>query len=362
MNKNKNELAIVVLFWNNSDKTIACLKSLFSQKKQKFNIILVDNNSDLKYRKNIINWLKKNKKKTFLIDNNNKKFYFKNKICFYIKNKQNYGCGLGHNPGYKFCLDHNFKFVARIDNDMILPNLIIANLMKRLKKNKKILSISPKIMFYKKPDYVWWRGIKIGNKLKLQKNFASFNTTKGQLDSKKFKGLISTDAIAGCASIMRSERLKQSGFSDPDFFYGEEDVELSFRLKKNKDSLKVDLNEKIFHDISSTVGTNWGKNVYYNYKYRLLLVKKIGTKFDKFFGYAAAIIKFLLSILLIYDLKHSSRVLQKYFALKHFFQNKLGKFDRDNYYFVNNFFSKVNKKTTCTEVIKLTFLKKKINF
>ena len=74
------------------------------------------------------------------------------------------------------------------------------------------------------------------------------------------------------------------------------------------------------------------------------MVKKIGTKFDKFFGYAAAITKFLLSILLIYDLKHSSRVLQKYFALKHFFQNKLGKFDRDNYYFVNNFFSKVNKK------------------
>ena len=70
----------------------------------------------------------------------------------------------------------------------------------------------------------------------------------------------------------------------------------------------------------------------------------------------------LLSILLIYDLKHSSRVLQKYYALKHFFQNKLGKFDRDNYYFVNNFFSKVNKKTTYAEVIKLTFFKKKINF
>jgi len=85
MNKNKNELAIVVLFWNNSDKTIACLKSLFSQKKQKFNIILVDNNSDLKYRKNIINWLKKNKKKTFLIDNNKKNFILKTKFASILK-------------------------------------------------------------------------------------------------------------------------------------------------------------------------------------------------------------------------------------------------------------------------------------
>ena len=91
-------------------------------------------------------------------------------------------------------------------------------------------------MFYKKPKYVWWRGIEIGNKLKLQRNFASFNTTKGHLDRSEFRGLINTDAIAGCASIMRSERLEFSGLSDPDFFYGEEDVELSYRLKKDKDS------------------------------------------------------------------------------------------------------------------------------
>ncbi len=362
MNKNKNELAVVVLFWNNSDKTIACLKSLFSQKKQKFNIILVDNNSKLQYKKNIFKWFKKNKKKIFLVNKNKKKIHFKDRACFYIKNKKNLGCGFGHNSGYRFCLDHKFNFIARIDNDMILPEQTIANLMKRMRNNKKILSISPKIMFYKKPNYIWWRGIEIGNNLKLQKNFASFNTTEGHLDSNKFNGLKNTDAIAGCASIMRSERLKFSGLSDPEFFYGEEDVELSCRLKKNKDSLKVDLNEKIFHDISSTVGTNWGKNVYYNYKYRLLLVKKIGTKLDKFFGYTIAILKFLLSVLMIYDLKHSSRVLQKYYALKHFFQNKLGKFDRDNYYFVNNFFSRISKKTNYFEVIKLIFLKKETYF
>ena len=33
---------------------------------------------------------------------------------------------------------------------------------------------------------------------------------------------------------------------------------------------------------------------------------------------------------MIFNLKHSSRILQKYYALKHFSQNKLGKFDRDN--------------------------------
>ena len=61
MVKNLKQLAIVVLFWNDSKKTIKCLKSLFNQKKQKFHIVLVDNNSKEIYSKKILNWLKKSK-------------------------------------------------------------------------------------------------------------------------------------------------------------------------------------------------------------------------------------------------------------------------------------------------------------
>ena len=61
MKKAINHLAIVVLFWNDSEKTIKCLKSLFKQKRQKFNIVLVDNNSDQIYSKKILDWLKKKK-------------------------------------------------------------------------------------------------------------------------------------------------------------------------------------------------------------------------------------------------------------------------------------------------------------
>ena len=59
MKNNLDQLAIVVLFWNDSYKTIKCLSSLFKQEKQKFDIVLVDNNSDEKYSKKIIHWIKK---------------------------------------------------------------------------------------------------------------------------------------------------------------------------------------------------------------------------------------------------------------------------------------------------------------
>ena len=61
MKKTLNELGVVVLFWNDSEKTIKCLKSLLNQQKQKFNIILVDNNSDQIFSKKVLDWLKKKK-------------------------------------------------------------------------------------------------------------------------------------------------------------------------------------------------------------------------------------------------------------------------------------------------------------
>ena len=36
-------------------------------------------------------------------------------------------------------------------------------------------------------------------------------------DNKNIKGIVNTDAIAGCASIMRSSRLRKVGLSDPEF-------------------------------------------------------------------------------------------------------------------------------------------------
>ena len=352
INSNK-ELAIVVLFWNNSDKTIKCLESLYKQKKQKFSIILVDNNSEKYYAQKIFKWLKKNRIMKLQIKNQNieENLFNLKKICFYKKNKINYGCGLGHNFGYKFCLRNGFKYIARIDNDMIVPNLTIFNLVNRMKKNQFINALSPKIMFVNRPSMIWYSGTKIGNNLKMQKA-CSIDSPKGHKDNKSYKGLVNTDAIAGCASIMKASKLSSSGLSDPEFFYGEEDTELSFRLTDSPESLKIDLNQKIYHHVSATVGENWGKNIYYNYKYRLLLVKKIGTFFDKFFGYSFSFIKFFASCVLIFKKSHSSKILQKYYALKHFCQKNYGDYDRINYYKVDIFFKGINKKTSFFDILK----------
>ncbi len=358
MKKNFNLLGVVVLFWNDSEKTIQCLKSLFEQKKQKSCIILVDNNSDKTFSKKIFDFLKKRKINFAKVKKDSVLKEISNKKLFYIKNKINYGCGLGHNSGYEFCLKNNFEYIARVDNDMIVPKNLLFHLVQRLRSNKLLAAISPKVMFLNKPKIIWFGGTLIGNNLKLQRECSNHICKKR--DSSKFRGLIKTDAIVGCASVMRSVFLKKAGLSDPDFFYGEEDIELSQRLKKVGGSLAVDLNQKIYHSVSYTVNNNWAKTIYYNYKYRLLLIKKIGSSSDKFIGYSIFILKLLIMICFSFRKKYSSKIIQIFYAGLHFVQKKYGSYDRKNYKFVDNYFSKINKDTSITDLISLINNEKKI--
>ena len=59
MNK---QIGIVVLFWNDSKKTISCLKSIFKQKNINYSLVLVDNNSNKIYSNKVFEWLRDNNK------------------------------------------------------------------------------------------------------------------------------------------------------------------------------------------------------------------------------------------------------------------------------------------------------------
>ena len=132
----KNNWNSSLEFWNDFEKYIECVKSIYRQKNLSYTLILVDNNSQNKFSNEIFKWLKNNNKEVIKV---NKKKYEESKFgsskkCFYIKNKFNYGCGLGHNPGYQFCIDNNFKYTARIDNDMVVPENTLKKLVDNLKK------------------------------------------------------------------------------------------------------------------------------------------------------------------------------------------------------------------------------------
>ena len=54
----KKTIGIVVLFWNDFEKTIECIKSIYKQKNLNYTLILVDNNSQKNTQMKYLNGLK----------------------------------------------------------------------------------------------------------------------------------------------------------------------------------------------------------------------------------------------------------------------------------------------------------------
>ncbi len=328
----KKTLAIVVLTWNDYKNTIICLKSIINQLQPDQKLFLIDNNSKNYIFDKTYVWLSKNYNSKFnktIINANYKisNLILKKKSIFILKNSKNLGCGLGHNPGYKLAVTNDFKFVARIDNDMLVPKKFFLKIIKNF-DNKTVQGVSPKILYKSNRKLIWWMGTKIGNSLKFQTHMRDY--PHALKDNKKYSGIKKTDSIAGCASIMRCSRLKKVGFSDRDFFYGPEDIEFSRRIFTVDGSLIVDRNLKIYHSISRSFLNFDNRRVYFEYKYRLVLIKKIGTLLDKIFGYSISTIKFIMYVLLVFNERHRYKIFPVFLALMHFYQNKLGDFDRNN--------------------------------
>jgi len=322
-------LSIVVLTWNDWKSTIDCLQSIIKNNYDNFDVILVDNKSDTKHLNFIKKW--QNKKISCngkFVTPSNQRF---NKIIeireneiirqsekgkkniFLIKNKKNYGLTKGLNIGYKFSINNKYKYILRVDNDIFLERDCIKKLLESL-HNKKIAAISPKILHGHLTKTVWWSEFYMNwFYLKFQ---GTINPKKERiLDDKSMIKIKQVDAIAGACSAYNAKTLSKTGLGDEEFFYGPEDIELSYRLNKIG---KLLVNQKAiaFHKIAASSSISGIKNRTFQSTYGFLkLIEKIGTRSDKLIGYFYFMLR-----LIYYKFRKQKEYYDGYsFALKKFF-------------------------------------------
>ena len=221
----------------------------------------------------------------------------------------NLGCTAGLNLGYKFSLEQNYDYLARIDCDFIITKDYLKGMINTLEKNKDVVAASPKIKHGYLKHTIWWSGFNINPYyLKFQR---TMNLKKKRiLDDNSYKGLIESDVVCGCCSFYRPEILKKTGLGDEDFFFGPEDTELSFRLKKfGKIIANLDL--VTFHKVTSSSNiSGWLSRSYYETKGFLLLIKKTGNLWDKLIGYSYFLLRIpYFFILLIFKKREKDRVI-----------------------------------------------------
>jgi hypothetical protein len=198
--------AIVLLNWNSGDMTAECIRSLLKMNAKDYAIIVVDNGSK-----------------------DGSAAYLREQFpeITVLAQDHNLGFAAGCNVGMKLALEWGVEFVLPLNNDTVVDPDFLAELQRTAHEHPQAGMISPKIYFWDMPDRVWWAGGSFSLWAGIAKHVGRKQTDKGQFDREA-----KLDWATGCAILIRSDILNETGLFDEVFFAYSEDLDLSLRLRR----------------------------------------------------------------------------------------------------------------------------------
>ena len=178
--------------------TANCIESVIKCNYPNYEIILVDNESDI------------SKVSIFMSRENIKT----------ILNPKNEGFSKANNQGIEYALKNNFDYILLLNNDTVINNNLIDVLIKTIQV-KKVYAVQPLILNHDGRK-IWNGGGKINYFI------GTFSSSKKAYDSFKL-----IEWFTGCCCLFDSKLFKDIGKFDERFFAYYEDVDLSLRMKKS---------------------------------------------------------------------------------------------------------------------------------
>jgi GT2 family glycosyltransferase len=229
----KEDIAVIIPFFNNSEHTIKCIKYLLLDSKgYNLNFYLIDDNSNYKHRKNIIFFLEKNLKK---------------EDYSYVK-----GCGTwwwakSLNIGLKKAYDDGYQIFLLINNDNIIQKGSLSNLINIYSNNK--LDILGSLVIFKNKKIKHY-GVEFNkNNGKIIHNYMLSNFNEVIFE----KDFIKTDSLGGQGVLINKKVIDTLGYLDNKIFpqYGSD---LDYYLRAKKYGINVYITHKsiIIDDEEST--------------------------------------------------------------------------------------------------------------
>ena len=178
--------------------TANCIESVIKCNYPNYEIILVDNESDI------------SKVSIFMSRENVKT----------ILNPKNEGFSKANNQGIEYALKNNFDYILLLNNDTVINNNLIDVLIKTIQV-KKVYAVQPLILNHDGRK-IWNGGGKINYFI------GTFSSSKKAYDSFKL-----IEWFTGCCCLFDSKLFKDIGKFDERFFAYYEDVDLSLRMKQS---------------------------------------------------------------------------------------------------------------------------------
>ena len=235
MSKPIPPLAIILVNWNGLDYTLKCLDSLRSATFQDFQIIVVDNGSEMSQVAQLR----------------------KVEGIYLIELPKNTGFTGGNNEGIGWALAQGFEFIMLLNNDTEVDPGFIEPLIQAVQQNDTG-AVQPKIYNLYDRNMLWSMGGYIHKYSGKPVTIGSYVQDDGTYNATQ-----QVDWISGCCILTKNAVFREIGILDDKFFALCEDVDWSLRVKKAGYTLQVVPSSRIYHaESASTTSKVKGKEGY----------------------------------------------------------------------------------------------------
>ena len=225
------DTAVIILNWNGREHLDVCLRSVFSQTYNNFQVIFVDNNSD----DDSVKFVTENFSQTRV-----------------IKNKKNYGFAEGNNIGIRQAL-HNkdIKYIVTLNNDTEVHPDWLKYMVETAANNRKIGAVSSKMLFFDQRniidsagDFLLSGSLKTVTRGYREEDMGQYNKTEECFSAR-----------AGAALYRRQmleEIVLDNEYFDSHYFAYVEDTDLSIRARLAGWKILYEPRAVVYHKVAAT--------------------------------------------------------------------------------------------------------------
>jgi GT2 family glycosyltransferase len=252
-------ISIITINWNTPQLTIQFLNSLKALAYPNFEVIIVDNHSDIDSTQDFV-------------------------AAFpgvqVIRLDRNAGFSGGNNAGIRTCKG---EFIFIVNNDTEVTPDLLDNLLIPFQSDNSVGVTCPKIKFFDRPDIIQYAGFKPINIFTGRtRALGSLEYDKGQHDKGGY-----TNGAHGCAMMVSRKVIDKVGLLPENFFLYYEEWDWSLRILKSGFKIYYQPQAVIFHKESMTVGKHNPLKTFYLTRNRILFMRRNSNlfQFSVFLGF-----------------------------------------------------------------------------
>lgn len=225
----ESKIAVVLLNWNNTEDTLACIGSLRNLTYKSFQIVIVDNGS----KPSEYTALKAGRTDEVI-----------------LRQQRNLGFAGGCNVGIRWALQKGFEYVWLLNNDTEVGPESLGELVQSIESDPNI-GIAGGVLYY-------WSD---PQRIQIAGGLIDPVTGKGgalgqdELDNSQFRGVLDVDYVSGGILLARCEAIKQVGLLDERFFIYYEDTDWAVRMRKSGRRVVTVSSAKAWHKDKASTGS-----------------------------------------------------------------------------------------------------------